>query len=102
MTLAGTSREHGIGYEPMLPSGTASGSPGYGNAAGRNPSAGHRNLEAFNADDVVVVELQGVPSLKMQERVEALDWSAMPLGAKQSWPTSLATALDIALNSRQP
>lgn len=39
---------------------------------------------------------------RMQARVEALDWAATPLGQRSSWPTSLATALDIALNSRQP
>jgi PAS domain S-box-containing protein len=38
----------------------------------------------------------------MEERVQALDWSATPLGPQASWPTSLATALEIALNSRQP
>ena len=52
-------------------------------------------------NDAVVNEVQPA-SAKMQERVRALDWAATPLGQKDGWATSLATALDIALHSRQP
>ncbi|RYG88967.1 MAG: response regulator [Alphaproteobacteria bacterium] len=38
----------------------------------------------------------------MLERVQALDWAATPLGETNRWPTSFATALSIALHSRQP
>jgi PAS domain S-box-containing protein len=38
----------------------------------------------------------------MSDRVQAFDWSATSLGPRQRWSTSLTTALDIALSSRQP
>jgi PAS domain S-box-containing protein len=40
--------------------------------------------------------------MPMQARVQSLDWSGTALGPREGWSTSLATALDIALNSRQP
>jgi PAS domain S-box-containing protein len=41
-------------------------------------------------------------TMRMEDRFAELDWPATPLGPRNGWPTSLATALDIALNSRQP
>jgi PAS domain S-box-containing protein len=41
-------------------------------------------------------------AVRMEERFAELDWSATPLGPPDAWPTSLGTALDIVLNSRQP
>lgn len=38
----------------------------------------------------------------MAQSVERLDWEATPLGPVADWPRSLKTAVDIALNSRQP
>lgn len=38
----------------------------------------------------------------MSQRVQALDWSATPIGAQAVWPRSLKTASDIVLSSRQP
>ncbi len=39
---------------------------------------------------------------EMGARLRAFDWSATPLGAPQSWPQSLKTAVRIMLTSRQP
>lgn len=44
----------------------------------------------------------GSPHVTMQPRIEELDWSATPLGHRQTWSTSLTTALEIALSSKQP
>jgi PAS domain S-box-containing protein len=38
----------------------------------------------------------------MTERIDAVDWSATPLGGRAEWSSSLRTALNIALSSRQP
>jgi len=51
--------------------------------------------------DAMVKDLQRMTA-PMGERVQALDWSATPLGPRDAWATSLTTALDITLNSRQP
>lgn len=38
----------------------------------------------------------------MSERIERMDWSQTPLGARQYWPPSLKTAVTIMLGSSQP
>ena len=37
---------------------------------------------------------------EMAERIAAFDWSATPLGARESWPQSLRTVVNIILTSR--
>ncbi|CAH0224943.1 PAS domain-containing protein [Pseudomonas mediterranea] len=37
-----------------------------------------------------------------QRLIERLDWSSSPLGAAETWPQSLRTAVDIVLNSPMP
>jgi hypothetical protein len=39
---------------------------------------------------------------EMGARLRAHDWSRTPLGAANSWPRSLKTAVRIMLTSRQP
>ncbi|NJK74710.1 MAG: GAF domain-containing protein [Microcoleus sp. SU_5_6] len=39
---------------------------------------------------------------EMAQRMRALDWSQTPLGAIETWPQSLRSALSICLNSRFP
>ena len=39
---------------------------------------------------------------EMGERMRSFDWAATPLGAVESWPQSLKTAVRIMLTSRQP
>jgi PAS domain S-box-containing protein len=39
---------------------------------------------------------------EMAKRINQFDWSKTPLGALHTWPQSLRTSIDIALNSRFP
>jgi PAS domain S-box-containing protein len=41
-------------------------------------------------------------SLSMPDRLLQQDWAATPLGARESWPQSLRTAVDICMGSRFP
>lgn len=51
-------------------------------------------------------EVRGAPEpptlVSMEERFDAHDWSATPIGCRSAWPSSLLTAVDIILSSKQP